>query len=44
LAVGTSHIAVAAAADPRLAAPVTGTYRGVAEAAMEFAIAIETSA
>ena len=40
LAVGAGHVALAAAADPRLAAPVTGTFRGRAEAVMEFAIAI----
>ena len=38
LAVSQSHVAVAAAADPRLAAPVTSTYRGIASAQMEFAI------
>lgn len=38
LAVANSHIVIAAAADPRLAAPVTGTFRGAATAAMEFAI------
>jgi len=38
LAVAQSHIVVAAAADPRLAAPATGTYRGSATARMEFAI------
>jgi len=43
LAVGTSHIAVAAGADPRLAAPFTGTYRGAAAAAMEFAIAMQAN-
>jgi len=38
LAVSKSHVAVAAAADPRLAAPVTGTFRGAAAAKMEFGI------
>jgi transglutaminase-like putative cysteine protease len=38
LAVSKSHIAVAAAANPGLAAPVTGTYRGQARAEMEFQI------
>ena len=38
LAVAQSHVAVAAAADPRLAAPITGTYRGPETATMEFAI------
>ncbi|HTP31293.1 MAG TPA: transglutaminase family protein [Candidatus Acidoferrales bacterium] len=41
LAVAASHVAVAAAADPLLAAPVTGTYRGAARAAMEFQIAMQ---
>jgi len=40
LAVSTSHVAIAAAADPQLAAPVSGTFRGAAEARMEFAIGI----
>jgi transglutaminase-like putative cysteine protease len=40
LAVSKSHVAVAAAADPSLAAPVTGTYRGAAPARMEFAIGL----
>jgi len=40
LAVSTSHVALAAAADPHLAAPVSGTFRGAAEASMEFAIGI----
>jgi transglutaminase-like putative cysteine protease len=35
IAVATDHIAVAAAADPALAAPVSGTYRGPAQAAIE---------
>jgi transglutaminase-like putative cysteine protease len=43
LAVSTSHVAVAAAADPRLAAPITGTYRGEAKARMEFQIAMQVS-
>lgn len=43
LAVGTGHVAVAAAADPRLAAPVTGAFRGAAESTMEFSIAISAS-
>lgn len=43
LAVSTGHVAVAAAADPRLAAPVAGTYRGAAGATMEFSIAMQTS-
>jgi len=40
LAVSTSHIAVAAAADPILAAPVTGTYRGAARSDMEFMVSL----
>jgi transglutaminase-like putative cysteine protease len=42
LAVATSHVAVAAAADPRLAAPASGTYRGTAQARMDYRIEIET--
>ena len=42
LAVATSHVAVAAAADPRLAAPASGTYRGTARARMEYRIEIES--
>jgi transglutaminase-like putative cysteine protease len=38
LAVADSHVAVAAAADPRLAAPISGAYRGSARARMEFKI------
>jgi len=38
LAVAASHVPVAAAADPLLAAPVTGTYRGSARAEMTFEI------
>ena len=41
LAVSTSHVAVAAAADPRMAAPVTGTYRGAARSALSFSIAMQ---
>ncbi|MCU1232690.1 MAG: transglutaminase domain protein [Candidatus Solibacter sp.] len=41
LAVGLSHVAVAAAAAPLLAAPITGTYRGAANARMEFSIAMQ---
>ena len=40
LAVAASHVAVAAAADPRLAAPVTGTFRGKAKAEMQFHISV----
>ena len=38
LAVYTAHVSVAAAADPRLAAPVSGSFRGSAAASMEFTI------
>jgi len=41
LAVAASHVAVAAASDPLLAAPVTGTYRGGATARMEFSISMQ---
>lgn len=43
LAVATSHVAVAAAADSRLAAPVSGTYRGQARSSMDFAIALQAN-
>ena len=41
LAVSTGHVAVAAAADPRLAAPVSGTYRGAAASEITFAISMQ---
>ncbi|HYW44923.1 MAG TPA: transglutaminase family protein [Bryobacteraceae bacterium] len=41
LAVGSCHVAVAAAADPRLAAPITGSYRGAARSKMEFLISMQ---
>jgi transglutaminase-like putative cysteine protease len=41
LAVAASHVAVAAASDPLLASPVTGTYRGSASAKMEFSISMQ---
>jgi transglutaminase-like putative cysteine protease len=41
LAVADSHVAVAAAADPLLAAPVTGVYRGPAKSTLEFEIAMQ---
>jgi len=41
LAVAQTHVAVAASADPRLAAPVTGTYRGAATSAMDFEISVQ---
>lgn len=41
LAVSTSHVALAAAADPKMAAPVSGTYRGAAGARMDYSIAMQ---
>ena len=41
LAVSTSHVAVAAAADPRAAAPIGGTYRGAAKASMSYGIQMQ---
>ncbi len=41
LAVSTGHVAVAAAADPRLAAPVSGSYRGAAASQIAFAISMQ---
>jgi len=41
LAVATSHVAVAAAALPALAAPIAGTYRGSARATMDFSISLQ---
>jgi transglutaminase-like putative cysteine protease len=41
LAVSTEHVAVAAAADPALAAPITGTYRGSAKSSMTFQIQVQ---
>jgi transglutaminase-like putative cysteine protease len=38
LAVADQHVTVAAAADARLAAPITGSYRGAAASNMEFTI------
>ncbi len=43
LAVTQFHIPVAAAADPVFAAPITGTFRGAAEAAMQYEIRMEVS-
>lgn len=40
LAVANTHVAVAAAADPRLAAPSTGTFRGKAKSEMQFHISV----
>ena len=41
LAVSTSHVAVAAAADPALASPVAGSYRGASESVMDFQIQMQ---
>lgn len=43
LAASTRHVAVAAAADPRLAAPITGTIRGSARSEMRFALAMQAA-
>ena len=41
LAASTAHVAVAAAAEPRLAAPVSGSYRGAARAEMSFELEMQ---
>jgi transglutaminase-like putative cysteine protease len=41
LAVAEAHVAVAASADPNLAAPVTGSYRGTARSEMTFNLAVD---
>ena len=41
LAVSSGHVALAAAADPRLEAPVVGTYRGAARSTMDFTISMQ---
>ena len=41
LAVGASHVPVAAAADAALAAPVSGTYRGDAKSTIHFTISMQ---
>lgn len=41
LAVSTGHVAVAAAADPLLAIPISGTYRGAASSKLEFSISMQ---
>lgn len=41
LAVTTEHVAVAASAYPELAAPVVGSFRGSAQARMEYAISMQ---
>ena len=42
LAASTAHVAVAAAAEPRLAAPVSGSYRGAARSEMSFELQMQT--
>ena len=44
LAVSTGYVAVAAAADPSLASPVSGSFRGSARSEIEFTISLEASA
>jgi transglutaminase-like putative cysteine protease len=44
LAVSTSHVAVAAAADPELAAPISGSFRGSVRSHMEVSISMEAVA
>jgi transglutaminase-like putative cysteine protease len=41
LAVSTAHVALAASADPLLASPVSGTYRGNARARMSYSIMMQ---
>jgi transglutaminase-like putative cysteine protease len=41
MAVGTGHVAVAAASEALLAAPVTGSFRGTATAKLEFSISMQ---
>jgi transglutaminase-like putative cysteine protease len=43
VAVSTTHVALAAAADPREAAPIGGTYRGAAKASMSYGIQMQIS-
>ena len=43
LAVAASHVPVAAAIEPALAAPIAGTYRGAATSTMETSIQMEAS-
>lgn len=43
LAVADTHVAVAAASDPELAAPVTGTFRGDATSTMTYSIAMQVA-
>lgn len=44
LAVYTAHVSLAAAADPLLAAPISGTFRGSARARMDFNISMQVEA
>jgi transglutaminase-like putative cysteine protease len=41
LAVASTHVAVAAASDPLMASPVSGTYRGAASAKLDFSITMQ---
>jgi transglutaminase-like putative cysteine protease len=41
LAVASTHVAVAAASDPLMASPVSGTYRGMASAKLDFSISMQ---
>jgi transglutaminase-like putative cysteine protease len=43
VAVSDQHVAVAAAADPALAAPIAGSYRGAASAQVEFTISMQVN-
>lgn len=43
LAVGTSHVSVAAAGDPELAAPISGSYRGDAPSTLATSVHMEMS-
>jgi hypothetical protein len=43
--VADGHVALTAAADPRLAAPLSGTYRGSAvSAAMDYSVRVRAAA
>jgi transglutaminase-like putative cysteine protease len=41
LAVADTHVAIAASTDPRLAAPVTGVFRGSARSTLDYQIAMQ---
>jgi transglutaminase-like putative cysteine protease len=43
LAVSASHVALAAAADPQMAAPVTGRFRGDANGSMDYRISMQVA-